>query len=536
MEAGFLTFILASFSVVYSCRIGITDWNNVVVVREGMLTTLICNDTSVRGPVTINWKVKLFCTNEWKLIMLASTNERISGSALKPSMQLTDSNFKDSGVFSLSLKPEAADIGFYSCLIQQQEKILKEEIILLVILTVSVVPDVPIPQYSTLRLIASVTPDFAFTKVTWAGPGDITLKSEKKSKTNTVAKLPQVLNNDDGAYVCMVYPRGNSSSRLFAFNVDVTVSADKVASFTNITHGPLISTAIQAHTSFLLTCPGVVGDYVQVNWVPPDTRNQNNMKKVFDYDRWRGTLMTNQNEKLQMAGLPYNPEAGSFSFLLTPDLKDGGLYVCEVLLNDNVFSQRTSLSVLKVKIKKYSSKMELICLYSERSQVRKVEWKHHNVSRKLKMSSSSLGSITTSLPLPITSDIAGNYTCVLHLKNGQAIQATQAITVSPKVVQNLSKESVDDTTSSPRPSLTALLLLVPLVAAAVGVLLWRQRHISDRGIEQSLSVHSGEAENIYENPEDIRQAPPQGPVYMDLKPRGEDDVYKELERYEQCQS
>lgn len=86
---------------------------------------------------------------------------------------------------------------------------------------------------------------------------------------------------------------------------------------------------------------------MRVNWVPPDTRNQNNTKKVFDYDRWRGTLMTNQNEKLQMAGLPYNPEAGSFSFLLTPDLKDGGLYVCEVLLNDNVFSQNTSLSVLK---------------------------------------------------------------------------------------------------------------------------------------------------------------------------------------------
>uniref|UniRef100_A0A3Q4HSL0 Uncharacterized LOC102799460 n=1 Tax=Neolamprologus brichardi TaxID=32507 RepID=A0A3Q4HSL0_NEOBR len=527
MEAGFLTFILASFSVVYSCRVGITDWNDVVVVREGMLTTLICNDTSVRGAVTINWKVKLFCTNEWKLIMLASANERISGSALKPSMQLTDSNFKDSGVFSLSLKPEAADIGFYSCLIRQQEKILKEEIILLVILTVSVVPDVPIPQYSTLRLIANVTPDFAFTKVTWAGPGDITLKSEKKSKTNTVAKLPQVLNNDDGAYVCMVYPRGNSSSRLFAFNVDVTVSADKVASFTNITHGPLISTAIQAHTSFLLTCPGVEGDYVQVHWVPPDTRNQNNMKKVFHYDRWRGTLTTNQNKKLQMAGLPYNPEAGNFSFLLTPDLKDGGLYVCEVLLNNNIFSQRTSLSVLKGTDR--GQREELICLYSEQSQVRKVEWKHHNESQKLKMSNSSLGSITTSLPLPITSDIAGNYTCVLHLINGQAIQATQAITVSPKV-------SVDDTTSSPRPSLAALLLLVPLVAAAVGVLLWRQRHISDRDIEQSLSVHSGEAENIYENPEDIRQAPPQGPVYMDLKPRGEDDVYKELERYEQCQS
>jgi hypothetical protein len=31
------------------------------------------------------------------------------------------------------------------------------------------------------------------------------------------------------------------------------------------------------------------------------------------------------------------------------------------------------------------------------------------------------------------------------------------------------------------PPLSALLLLVPLVAAAVGVLLWRQRHISQRG-------------------------------------------------------
>lgn len=31
------------------------------------------------------------------------------------------------------------------------------------------------------------------------------------------------------------------------------------------------------------------------------------------------------------------------------------------------------------------------------------------------------------------------------------------------------------------PSLSALLLLVPLVAATICVLLWRQKHISDRG-------------------------------------------------------
>lgn len=89
---------------------------------------------------------------------------------------------------------------------------------------VKVFPAAPVPQHSTLRLIANVTPDFAFAKVSWAGPGGIPLMSKKTSKTDTVAKVPQVLSNDGGAYVCMVYPRGNSSSPLFAFNVDVAVA------------------------------------------------------------------------------------------------------------------------------------------------------------------------------------------------------------------------------------------------------------------------------------------------------------------------
>lgn len=41
-------------------------------------------------------------------------------------------------------------------------------------------------------------------------------------------------------------------------------------------------------------------------------------------------------------------------------------------------------------------------------------------------------------------------------------------------------ESAGVITPSLHPSLSALLLLVPLVAAAVSVLLWRQKHISDR--------------------------------------------------------
>lgn len=57
--------------------------------------------------------------------------------------------------------------------------------------------------------------------------------------------------------------------------------------------------------------------------------------------------MTEQSERLKFAGPPSNAEAGNFSFLLTPEIKDGGLYICDVYLNDKSFSQRTVLSVLK---------------------------------------------------------------------------------------------------------------------------------------------------------------------------------------------
>ncbi|KAK3551600.1 hypothetical protein QTP70_019765 [Hemibagrus guttatus] len=49
-------------------------------------------------------------------------------------------------------------------------------------------------------------------------------------------------------------------------------------------------------------------------------------------------------------------------------------------------------------------------------------------------------------------------------------------------------------------------------------------------MERTLSHYSGEVENIYENPEDVRQSPPQNAVYMDLKLTGETDVYRELDR------
>ncbi|KAM4735494.1 g6f-like isoform 2-T2 [Anableps anableps] len=520
MESGFFCFILASCLAVYSSQTvsSNTDWDEVVIVKQNTPATLVCTGARLQGDISINWMVKSVDADEWKLILFASEEKKFSGGASKPSMRLADDNFGSTGDFSLVVSPEVADGGLYSCLIKKQEK-EKERIFLLAVLKVGFFPPVPVPYYSTLRLFAQVNPSISVSKITWTAPGGHPMKTEKWSTSGTVTKVPQVRNDDGGNYTCTVYPWGNFTSVL-AVHVDVSVDASKVISFTNISHSNEISTATQAQKSFLLTCPSSQGDYVLLHWLSPDTNNYNKMKLVYHYDRWRGSTSKHSN-KLRLAGPPYNPVAGNFSFILTPDLKDGGLYICDVSLNDVIFSQRTRLSVLK-----------------ERYNVQGVEWKHDNKGRRLNMSSNSPGTITTTLSLPITPDAAGNYICTLQLKNGQSIQAVQVVpgyVLHEAFCCGLKTTSESVTPSFPYPSLSALLLLVPLVSAAVGVLLWRQKHISDRGIEQSLSVQSGEAENIYENPEDIRQAPPQDSVYMDLKPRGDNDIYKELERYEQCQ-
>ncbi|XP_062421631.1 g6f-like [Pungitius pungitius] len=525
MDSVFLAIILVSTSEVYSSHAGITDWEDAMVVREGVPTTLVCTDTSVSGAVAINWRVKSLGVDEWKLVLSASENKKFSGGASKASMKLIDPNFQHTGVFSLFLLPTTKDSGLYSCLIKQRERKEKEKIILLAVLKVTVAPAAPIPQLSTLRLTARVNPSYAITKITWATPRGISMKSVKTQNTDTVAKVPLVKLGEGGDYVCTVRLWGNTSNTAFVFNVNVIIDENNLAKLSNITYETEISTATQAQTPFLLTCPGVRGDYVRLYWQRSD---KSGFVLVYKNDSWGGsTSFAKPDKRLQLAGPPYDAESGSFAFLLIPELKDSGRYSCEVFLDDVVSSRITMLSVLKVKTRQSSSKLELVCLYSEPPQVKRANWKYQNKSRQLSLIGNSPGSII--LPLPITSDTAGNYTCTIQLENGQTAFATQVVQMPHEPGRDV--EGVSVTTPSLLPSLSALLLLVPLVAAAVFVLLWRQKRISDRGIEQSLSVYSREVENVYENPDDIRQAPPQGSVYMDLKPRGEDDVYKELERY-----
>lgn len=502
------------------------DWDDVVVTMPGRPASLPCADWSARGAVAVNWMRRSPGADEWKPLLSANERKAFSGGASKPSMRLADANFQETGNFSLILVPEMEDAGQYSCLVKQKETKLKERVILLAILTVTIAPTPPVPQRSTLRLMARVSPASAVSRITWVSPRGAALLSESlREPGSAVAKLPQVLSQDNGSYVCVVHPAGRHASPFYAFNVQASVDAWKVASFRNVTHGSQTSTACLVNSSLPISCPPVPGDYVLLYRQLPDSRKPKDMRLVFQYDRWRGSSQQGE-ARLRLAGPPYEPKAGGYGFLLSPGLEDGGLYICEVFLNDNVFSQRTMLSVLKVHVSHSPSALVLWCRYSELSQVKRAGWTFQNQSLKLTQGAPYPGSVTVTLPLPHTPDAAGNYTCTLLLNNGRTARAVYTVSLPPKGSIGVATPSLPLL-----PALSALLLLVPLVAAAAGVLLWRQGNISRRGIEQSLSHHSGEAENIYENPEDLRQ----GSVYMDLKPRGEDDVYKELDRYEQCQ-
>lgn len=106
-----------------------------MVTREGIPATLICTDTTARGGVTINWKVKTIGADSWKLVLSASKTKELLGSAFKASMRLIDPNSQDTGDFSLFFHPKVEDCGLYSCMVKQQERILKETVILLAVLT-----------------------------------------------------------------------------------------------------------------------------------------------------------------------------------------------------------------------------------------------------------------------------------------------------------------------------------------------------------------------------------------------------------------
>ncbi|XP_018587529.1 g6f-like [Scleropages formosus] len=495
------------------------DWHDVVVATEGAPVLLACSQRPPKDTMEVHWQWKPHGGDTVSLVLSANERQEFLGEALKTDVRLADSVSWKSGNFSLFFRPRSVDGGHYMCLIKQGQKKLKEEVTVLVILTVSLGPRLPVSEQSTLRLQAEASSRDAVSEMSWLSPHGLPLRCETLPSGAVIAKLPLVTVADRGNYTCRIRPRGNCSRPAFFFLYPVTVDVSRVVQF-NLSFNTQLSKACLAHTPVVLSCAPVRGDYVLLYWQHPDSRQK--IEKIFTYDRWRQRFRNLTKSRLHLKS---SASLGDFSFELTPQPEEGGVYICEVFLNDSVFSQGTRISVLHVSVSSRPSALTLTCRYSERSQVKTVTWTHENRSRRLDWSSLEPGSLKIKVETPPGPETAGNYTCTLELNNGKKLEAVHVI--------SLPRDELPSSSFPSPSSLPFLGFLLPVITVAAGVLLWKLRaHNARRGIEQSLSYHTGEVENIYENPEDLRQT--QSSVYMDLKPTSDNDVYKELDRYEHC--
>uniref|UniRef100_A0A673LA01 Uncharacterized LOC107717418 n=1 Tax=Sinocyclocheilus rhinocerous TaxID=307959 RepID=A0A673LA01_9TELE len=486
-------------------------WNDVVMVREDTSVTLSCFDSPPTTSVLVTWKMMSAREDRWSYLLSANCIDGQTDG--RSSRVFGGRTFGISADASLIFRAAAAAQGHYSCVIEQDDKKLQERIVLLGLIKLSVTPTPPVTVDSTVRLAAQVSPSSVAAWGTWVSPSGEQLHTEISHGTGSLlSKLPRVTSKDNGVYTCRIRVHGNSGTSVSEHRVNVTVSA--VFSFTDVTHGnwlfcywnTIVSLAALSHSLVTLTCPPVLGDYVLLYWEYPDSKG---MELIFQFDRWRRSYTNQTKPHLHLIDPASLAAAGNFSFLLSPSLKDGGLYLCKVFLDDNAFNQANRLSVLHVSVltfiflsrytKSSHTALDLSCMYSERSQVKAVKWSYVQDPRRFLQSTAVLGRITTSVVLPVTPETAGQYACTLYLKNGKSVQYIVSfsafLTLPP---------AGDVSAFSYVSTFSFLLFLIPLIAVAVGVLLWRQGYCLTR-VEQSLSHHSGEVENIYENPDDLRQ-------------------------------
>ncbi|XP_017340213.2 g6f-like isoform X1 [Ictalurus punctatus] len=524
----------------------VNAWSDVIVVKEGADVTLRCSEELHVIPRQVKCMMMPAEGTPWTMLFSVNISrgkadrEKIIHHQAGRILEISDHVF-------LRFTATMHSVGRYSCLLNKGDRTFNERIVLLAIIKLSLAPATVIPIDSTARLKAEVSPSYAVAGGTWLSRTGSPLLTDMSSAGTLLTKLPRFTSRDSGTYTCNITVDGRSGKPVYSYTLSVTVSDKDVAQFPNITYGPLYSLAALSLSAVTLPCADISGDYVLLYWWPPDSPDAK-PKLIFQFDRWRDSRT--QSDFFVELHNHSSVLSGNFSFLLRPELKDAGRYQCEVFRDDQVFAQITVLTVLNGYSTRSSSSIELNCAYAERSQINSVKWSHIQRPKLRLPASAVLGRMIISIDLPLTPVTAGQYACTLKLNNGQTIRylytALMPSTEPPCCVSELPHElttvSLLQPTDGYSPpelsvllqSLSLLLFLVPVVAVAVGVLLWRRGPCTfPQNVERTLSHYSGEVENIYENPEDLRQSPPQNAVYMDLKLTGETDVYRELDRYDQ---
>ncbi|KAF5902355.1 protein ABHD16A, partial [Clarias magur] len=516
------------------------EWSDVIMVVEGATVTLHCSEESSVPVRKVEWLTMLNRGETWtNLFSVDVSRARLDGRQMEHQSGRT---LEISQNFSLQFTATVQNRGFYSCRMEKEDRTLNERIVLLALIKLTLDPAPVIPIYSTVRLKAEVSPSYAVANGTWLSRTGSPLPTDVSLAGTLLTKLPRVTRSDSDTYTCNISVNVRRRKPVYRFTIRVNVNEKESASFRNITYArPESSLAALSRSAVTLPCSDINGDYVLLYWWRVGSL-KSDPQLIFQFDRWRDSRKQS-NPRLRLhKRSPLAP--GNFSFLLRPELKDAGSYRCEVFRDDQVFAQATALTVLNGYNTSYSSTMELTCEYSTPSGVPSLKWSHlQKPDRPLPLTAVPGQKILT-LDLPITPDTAGQYACTLMLQNGQTVRylytAMSPSTEPPCCVTKLpDKLTTDSAVPLLQPTdgsvlllpLSILLFLVPMIAVAVGVLLWRRGPCTfPRNVERSLSYYSGEVENIYENPQDLIQAPPENAVYMDLKLTGETDVYRELDR------
>uniref|UniRef100_A0A4W4E789 Ig-like domain-containing protein n=1 Tax=Electrophorus electricus TaxID=8005 RepID=A0A4W4E789_ELEEL len=485
-----------------------SDWTDVVMAQAGSAVTLPClGSTPAQWD---SWMMMSAGESHWTVLLSADASGGPVHGLPRKLIQLGGRMFEITEDASLRFIVTATAGGRYSCSMRVNSRTLEKRIVLLALIDLTITPPPPIKLDGLVRLEAKVFPAYVATRGAWHSPTGARLLTSISSAGIFLTKLPHVAADDQGLYTCSIRVRGQShNSPLFPFSLPSSSSSSSDS---------IRSAAVLAGSPVELPCPPVLGDYVRLYWWRPDTLQDAQPELAFSFDRWRNR--THQAKpRLQLQGPASPGSTGNISFLLTPALADAGHYQCEVFLDSEAFGQVTRISLSVAGHERLSSSsLDLRCEFAERSQVASVGWTH--VPALNLMQTAIIGRVTITVPLPVTPDTAGPYTCTLRLKTGQVVSYQYTLAPPPTGERPRPKPMPEPPILLP--SLSLLLFLVPVSAVAVGLLLWRW----GRYVECTLSHYSGEVENIYEDPEDLRQ------VIRDLKPTGQTDVYRELDRWQ----
>ncbi|XP_048880995.1 basement membrane-specific heparan sulfate proteoglycan core protein-like isoform X2 [Brienomyrus brachyistius] len=185
--------------------------------------TLPCSNMPLKEKMAINWQWLPHGADSTRLILSADRRQEFLGRLSKRDARLADSGFWKSGNFSLSFRASSEDGGHYTCLINQAQKTLKEHVMLLVVLTVSADPPLPVPEQSTLRLQAKVSGSSSVLDISWLSPHGLPLHYEVLPEGGVITKLPKITLADKGDYICKVRPQGNRGRPASLFLYPVTV-------------------------------------------------------------------------------------------------------------------------------------------------------------------------------------------------------------------------------------------------------------------------------------------------------------------------